>query len=61
MTCSMCGLKFDREDAAKGCAGCPMSKGCELVKCPRCGFELAPEPEWALKLKRRLSSLGTKR
>jgi hypothetical protein len=26
-------------------------KKCELVKCPNCGFEMAPEPRWIKKLK----------
>ena len=24
-------------------------KGCDLAKCPRCGFENAPEPKWLKK------------
>lgn len=34
--CSLCGFRFDGEN----CRGaCPMSAGCEMVRCPRCGYE----------------------
>ncbi len=53
MKCSMCGLEFEERTAAAACAGCPLNRGCKLIKCPRCGFETPPEPEWIKNLKRR--------
>src|SRR3990167_10176478 len=53
MKCSLCGSEFTEETAHSACGGCGFLKGCELVKCPRCGFENAPEPNWAKKLFRK--------
>ncbi|MGI6605137.1 MAG: hypothetical protein ACOX2S_08960 [bacterium] len=41
LKCSFCGFSFDREDGRGSCAGCPMNRFCQKVKCPNCGFELA--------------------
>jgi hypothetical protein len=35
--CSLCGCRFTH--GGQVCGACPMSTGCELVKCPRCGFQ----------------------
>ena len=35
----MCGHTFDPA-LQKGCQACPMHKGCSLVCCPQCGFEM---------------------
>lgn len=36
--CGICGLRFDPA-AHIACAGCPIQKSCQLICCPRCGFE----------------------
>jgi hypothetical protein len=43
MRCGFCGHEFDPSDAQSGCAACPMARGCHLVRCPRCGYEMPPE------------------
>ena len=43
MKCGMCGYEFDPEEAETSCGGCPLVKGCGLVRCPRCGYEMPPE------------------
>ncbi len=43
MKCGMCGHEFDSSEAETSCGGCPMVKGCHLVRCPRCGYEMPPE------------------
>ncbi|MEI7905319.1 MAG: hypothetical protein WCI43_07895 [Candidatus Firestonebacteria bacterium] len=49
--CSMCGKEFGEEEAGTGCKNCPMhSKGCNLIRCPNCGYEWPPEPKWLKKL-----------
>ena len=48
--CTLCGCEFNEETAHSACQGCGFVKGCDLVKCPRCGFENAPEPKWLSKL-----------
>jgi rubredoxin len=56
MKCTLCGHEFSAEGgSASGgnesgtkvaCKGCPIKKGCKLIKCPKCGFETPPEPKW---------------
>lgn len=38
ITCTMCGQAFDPAQAV-ACQGCPLQRGCQLVRCPACGFE----------------------
>jgi len=35
----MCGHIFEPAENTS-CAGCPLQKGCQLVCCPVCGFEM---------------------
>jgi hypothetical protein len=37
---------FDEKRSDASCGGCPMAKGCKLVKCPNCGYETPPEDNW---------------
>ncbi len=38
MKCSLCGYEFDETD--RSChTGCPMSKNCNLICCPHCGYQ----------------------
>lgn len=46
MKCSLCGLEFNPQEAQRACRHCPFKQGCTLLKCPNCGFEMPPEPEW---------------
>lgn len=43
MKCSFCGHEFNQEEALKACHGCGISK-CKMIKCPKCGYEMPPEP-----------------
>ena len=36
--CSMCGLSYDPDQHA-ACQNCPMHSGCNLVCCPKCGYQ----------------------
>ena len=56
MKCSLCGMEFNEKDAQEGCGGCGLIKTCGLIKCPNCGFETTPEPEWLKKKKERRSN-----
>lgn len=52
----MCGHEFDEKAGKSACANCPMSTGgCDLAKCPRCGFENARTPDWMKKISDKLS------
>ena len=40
ITCPMCGATY-AETEGRGCrGGCPVSSGCNLLACPRCGYEV---------------------
>ncbi|MEK7375740.1 MAG: hypothetical protein AABZ57_01035 [Candidatus Margulisiibacteriota bacterium] len=41
MICPLCGKEVKDDQLA--CAGCPMNSGCNLLKCPNCGFEFPKE------------------
>jgi len=56
MRCGLCGYKFELNEAEAACAGCPLARGCRLVRCPRCGYEMPPEARltgWLRRLRRR--------
>lgn len=44
--CSLCGYEFKESEEQQACKSCLMMKGCKLIRCPRCGFEMPPEPKW---------------
>jgi len=52
MKCPFCSFEFDAACAEKGCSSCGKAKGCGLLKCPRCGYGVLPEPAWAARLKK---------
>jgi rubredoxin len=52
MRCDFCGYEFDEEDGIQGCRNCPMGSSCNMVKCPRCNYEIPKEPSWIKKLKK---------
>jgi hypothetical protein len=37
MNCGLCGYAFSRIE--RGCGSCPLNAGCDLVKCPSCGYQ----------------------
>lgn len=45
MKCGLCGAEFEEKDAKSACAKCPWH-GCGLLRCPKCGYEMPPEPKW---------------
>ena len=40
-TCGLCGLRFTHGERV--CASCPIHAGCELVRCPNCGYQFPRE------------------
>jgi hypothetical protein len=54
MTCPMCGTRFDPA-AHVACQACPLNRGCQLVCCPQCGYEMVDARQsflarWAARL-----------
>ncbi|MFH1650673.1 MAG: hypothetical protein ABID87_01000 [Chloroflexota bacterium] len=43
MKCPLCGLEFNPDEAQAACASCPLARGCHLVRCPNCGYEIPRE------------------
>jgi hypothetical protein len=53
--CSLCGARFTHGTLV--CGSCPMNAGCEVVKCPSCGFQ-APRRSRIVDLARRVFGSG---
>jgi hypothetical protein len=49
--CTFCGKEFQEEQAQKGCAACALTKGCQMLRCPHCGYETPREPAWVKRVK----------
>jgi hypothetical protein len=41
MTCPLCGCRFEAAESVPVCGACPMAFGCDLARCPHCGYEWA--------------------
>jgi len=55
--CGLCGHAFTHGDQA--CGSCALGAGCELVKCPRCGYQFPRESQllrWFARLARRFGA-----
>jgi ferrous iron transport protein A len=50
-TCALCGTRFTH--ATLVCASCPLNAGCEVIKCPSCGYQF-PRRSRLVDLARRL-------
>jgi uncharacterized protein (DUF2225 family) len=56
ITCPVCGTSFDPEGRS-ACQACPLQHGCELVRCPQCGFETVdPQQSSLVRFTQRLFS-----
>lgn len=51
MKCSLCGFEFSEKNAQKACSGCIITKSCNLVKCPNCGYESPVESKLIKKIR----------
>jgi predicted RNA-binding Zn-ribbon protein involved in translation (DUF1610 family) len=54
-TCSLCGAHFTHGTLV--CVSCPLNAGCEVVKCPSCGFQ-SPRRSRIVDAVRRLFGAG---
>ncbi|MFC1807555.1 hypothetical protein ACFL0T_04230 [Candidatus Omnitrophota bacterium] len=52
MRCALCSHEFNEDSAKRSCSACFKIGKCEMIKCPKCGYEIPPEPEWIKKVKR---------
>jgi hypothetical protein len=60
MICGLCGYEFTEDQAQAACEGCPMGS-CNLLCCPRCGYEMPREPRWIKRLRELLERRRQKR
>lgn len=42
MKCQLCGYEFDKESLACH-VGCPLARGCSIICCPNCGYQVVDE------------------
>ena len=57
--CPLCGNRFSRGGLV--CASCPLNMGCEIIRCPNCGYQFPRSSrifDWARRVFRR--ALGRK-
>ena len=54
-SCSLCGARFTHGTLV--CGSCPLNAGCEVVKCPSCGFQ-SPRESRIVNAVRRLFRAG---
>jgi hypothetical protein len=50
--CDFCGLEFDPSCSEQSCNGCPISRNCTRIVCPRCGYQMLPEAKLVKMFKR---------
>ncbi len=53
-SCPLCGNRFSHGGLV--CASCPMNLGCEIIRCPNCGYQFPRSSrivDWARRLVRR--------
>jgi hypothetical protein len=55
--CSLCGARFTHGTLV--CRSCPLNTGCEVVKCPSCGFQF-PRRSRIVDFARRLFGPGAR-
>ena len=61
MKCALCGYVFDEKNTKASCKGCIVAGGCNLIKCPNCGYETPKEPKWLKRIFKRRSKNGDNR
>jgi hypothetical protein len=50
-TCGFCQRTFAPDEGQPTCASCPLKGGCQLVRCPNCGYENPVTPAWVARLR----------
>lgn len=55
--CALCGYEFDEKNSKSSCKGCFMAGGCDLIRCPNCGYETPREPGWVNPVRNKISKM----
>lgn len=40
ITCPLCGTRYSATEGRTCHSGCPLERGCQLLSCPSCGYEV---------------------
>ena len=56
--CPLCGTVFSHGHLA--CGGCPLNAGCDILKCPHCGYQF-PRSSRLVEMAKRLLRVGGSR
>jgi hypothetical protein len=59
--CGFCGREFAVDEGQPTCAKCPLRGGCQLVRCPHCGYENPVVPAWVDRLRAWFGSAEARR
>ncbi len=59
MKCSLCGYEFKEKESLSSCRGCILTRGCRLIRCPHCGYEVPAEPRWLRRFIKKGGKHGT--
>ncbi len=54
--CPLCSYVAQEGESVRACQGCPFTSGCELTRCPRCGYEWPEESQVVSWMKRAFAS-----
>jgi hypothetical protein len=50
-TCGFCGQTFAQDEGQPTCQSCPLRGGCQMVRCPHCGYENPVTPPWVARVR----------
>jgi len=59
--CGLCGTAFTH--GGRVCGACPLNAGCDLVRCPNCGYQFPRSSrlaDWGRRLWRRWTGAGAR-
>lgn len=59
--CGFCGRTFEPDEGQPTCASCPLKGGCQLVRCPHCGYENPVTPAWLTRVRSWFSTPAARR
>jgi hypothetical protein len=57
--CALCGARFTHGERV--CGACPLAGGCDLVRCPSCGYQFPRESALVEAARRLWSAVGRRR
>lgn len=59
--CGFCGQSFQPDEGQPTCRSCPLKGGCQMVRCPHCGYENPLTPPWVTRVRAWFSTAAAQR